>query len=528
MARRNGSITGGLAALGLLALLFGGAIAGLLSVAVGDPSGAWQALDARLASVVTFTLMQAGLSTLLSVGLALPLAIALNRQRDFAGRALLLRLFALPMAMPAIIVALAILALFGRNGLLAHAAQWAGIATSLDIYGLGAILLAHVFFNLPLAVRLLLAALGATPANHYRLASQFGMNERALLRFVEWPALAAALPGVSMLVGTLCLTSFTIVLLLGGGPAATTLEVEIYQSLRYDFDPARAAMLVGVQLSLVVFAGMLAGNSETAGDPSMVVRRPARRLPAWLRVADFMLVGGAALFVAMPLLAILISGLRADFVRLLGESTTQRAFATSLFVGSCSAVLAVSLALLLAASRKSAVRARNPLAFLLDKAAYWVLAFPVSALGAGWFLLVYRHVDVAWFAIPLVITLNAAMALPFAYRIIRPAHDIARDRSDRLCASLGIAGLSRWRLVDWPLQRVAILSALAFAGALSLGDLGVIVFFGSEHLQTLPWLLFSRMGSYRTADAEGIALLLALLCLGLMLLADRLAAVRPN
>ena len=50
----------------------------------------------------------------------------------------------------------------------------------------------------------------------------------------------AALPGVAGLIFMLCMTSFTIVLTLGGGPAATTLEVAIYQSLRFDFDPARS------------------------------------------------------------------------------------------------------------------------------------------------------------------------------------------------------------------------------------------------------------------------------------------------
>jgi thiamine transport system permease protein len=58
--------------------------------------------------------------------------------------------------------------------------------------------------------------------------------------------------------------------------------------------------------------------------------------------------------------------------------------------------------------------------------------------------------------------------------------------------------------------------------ALSLGDLGVIALFGSDAVQTLPYLLLARMGSYRTADAAGLALILGLLCLALMMLADRL------
>jgi thiamine transport system permease protein len=57
--------------------------------------------------------------------------------------------------------------------------------------------------------------------------------------------------------------------------------------------------------------------------------------------------------------------------------------------------------------------------------------------------------------------------------------------------------------------------------ALSLGDLGVIALYGSDAVKTLPYLLFERMGSYRTEDAAGLALLLGLVCLVLTLAADR-------
>ena len=45
----------------------------------------------------------------------------------------------------------------------------------------------------------------------------------------------------------------------------------------------------------------------------------------------------------------------------------------------------------------------------------------------------------------------------------------------------------------------------------------------SDHVRTLPYLLMQRMGSYRTEDAAGIALLLGVLCLLLMTVSDRLA-----
>ncbi|NIP75463.1 MAG: hypothetical protein GTN90_05530, partial [Xanthomonadales bacterium] len=48
----------------------------------------------------------------------------------------------------------------------------------------------------------------------------------------------------------LCFTSFALVLMLGGGPQASTLEVAIYEAARLDFDLARAATLSLIQLAI--------------------------------------------------------------------------------------------------------------------------------------------------------------------------------------------------------------------------------------------------------------------------------------
>ena len=53
--------------------------------------------------------------------------------------------------------------------------------------------------------------------------------------------------------------------------------------------------------------------------------------------------------------------------------------------------------------------------------------------------------------------------------------------------------------------------ALAFC--FSLGDLGIIALFGSDDFSTLPWYLYQLIGSYRTTDAAGVALVLLVLCL---------------
>ena len=228
----------GLLALAFVALLVAGAFAGLVAEAARDWSGAAGAFDGYMLRIARFTLWQAALSTLLSIVPAILVARAFSRHPAFLGRGLLLRLFAVPLGLPAIVAALGMLALYGRAGFAADLADALGGGRWPDIYGLSGILVAHVFFNLPLATRLVLESLEAVPADQWRLASQLGMGARASFRLVEWPAIRSALPGVAALVFMLCVTSFTLVLTLGGGPAATTLEVAIYQSLRFDFEPA--------------------------------------------------------------------------------------------------------------------------------------------------------------------------------------------------------------------------------------------------------------------------------------------------
>jgi thiamine transport system permease protein len=191
-----------------------------------------------------------------------------------------------------------------------------------------------------------------------------------------------------------------------------------------------------------------------------------------------------------------------------------------------SAVLsaAVSLALIMARralSLRRSEQGKTLLEYATDTGAGFVLVVPPIVIGAGWFILL-RHVgDVFALAPVMVVTVNAVMAMPFAIRALRPAYDASSERHERLCALLGISGWSRLKLIDWPPLRRPLATAFAFAMALSLGDLGVIALFGSESVQTLPYLLLSRMGSYRTEDAAGLALILGVVCLALMFAATR-------
>jgi thiamine transport system permease protein len=118
-------IIAGATSLAAVGLFIGGAFAGLIGEAFADWSRALSAFDTYLLRVVRFTLWQAVLSTVLAVVPALFVARALARHPTFPGRTLILRLFALPLALPAIVAALGILALLGRAGIFAGRASMA-------------------------------------------------------------------------------------------------------------------------------------------------------------------------------------------------------------------------------------------------------------------------------------------------------------------------------------------------------------------------------------------------------------------
>lgn len=483
--------------------------------------------DTYTLSLLRFTLLQATLSTLLSLVVALPVALALARQNNFPGRIWLVRLMALPMGLPVLIGALGLIGIFGRQGLVNSALAALGLDQPISIYGLSGILIAHVFFNFPLATRMMLSALERLPQEYWRLTATLGMKRLAILRYVELPALARVIPAAAGLIFMLCATSFTLVLVLGGGPAATTLEVAIYQSLRFDFDPPRAVALALMQI--VVTVAILLGLSllpkadeEAPGEGRRWNRFDGRSLAA--RTGDSLAILLATLFLLAPLAMIVVSGLSSDLVRLALEPQFAKALLTSLWIALCAGLMAVvaGFGILKAshviADRRQSTFAGKALAFFLAGASSLVLLVPPVVLGTGWLLAIRPFADVTVFAPALIAAINMLMALPFVIRVLGPALRNHAARTDRLAASLGLSGWNRLRTVDWPILARPAFMALSFAMALSLGDLGAVALFGSEQLITLPWLVYSSMGSYRSQDADGYALLMGLVCLVLTIL----------
>ena len=150
-----------------------------------------------------------------------------------------------------------------------------------------------------------------------------------------------------------------------------------------------------------------------------------------------------------------------------------------------------------------------------------ILVVPPLVLGTGLFLLLRNFTDVFALALLLTLLINALMGLPFAVRVLENPLLTSAKANDKLCASLGINGLARLRIIDWPILRKPFALAMAFATTIAAGDLTVIALFGSNDVRTLPLLLYQRMGSYQFQEAAVTALLLLLFCFTLFWLIEK-------
>ncbi|MEM9757123.1 MAG: thiamine/thiamine pyrophosphate ABC transporter permease ThiP, partial [Pseudomonadota bacterium] len=185
----------------------------------------------------------------------------------------------------------------------------------------------------------------------------------------------------------------------------------------------------------------------------------------------------------------------------------------SFLLAMASALLAVAMSLALAAL---AGRARGA----AEMAAFLGIAVSPLVIGTGLFVLLRPLAPPEALALPVTGVVNAVVSVPFVLRALAPALSEARATQARLAVALGMPAWARWRYAYLPRLRRPLGFGAGLAAALSAGDLGVIALFSLGDRATLPLEIYRLMGSYRTNDAEGAALVLIALSLGLFALCD--------
>lgn len=460
---------------------------------IGDVLG-----DASLRHVLWFTIEQAAISTLATVAIALPATAVLSRYR-FRGRALIVAILTMPFVLPTVVVATAF--------------------RSLGVQGsLGAIVIAHTFFNVAVVVRIVGSSWRGLSRTEEDAARVLGASPRRTFVTVTLPALRPAIIAAASIVFLFCFTSFGVILILGG-PQFATLETEIYRQTAQLLDLRTAAALSVVQLAAVVSALVIAG---TMTGRARRVSRPAapRRLPVGPRAR---LLPAAAVLPALLLVAIpSLDLLRQSFadhaygyshlgtLPLGAPETSAVALVNSLRIAAVATLIAVFLGLALATAVTRPGR-QDRLARVAQSLV--VLPLGVSAVTVGFgFLIVFDappvNLRTSWWIIPIA---HALVALPFVVRATVPVLRAIDSHQREAAALLGAPPWRVWREIDLRAICRAAAVAAGFAFAISLGEFGATLFIVRPDTTTVPVAIYrflSRPGATNMDQAMALAAIL--------------------
>ncbi|MGY4677219.1 thiamine/thiamine pyrophosphate ABC transporter permease ThiP [Pasteurella sp. P03HT] len=519
---RPSHYVGGIFVIAFLLLFCGSALFSLFS-AQGDYG--WQQLvsDQYLHHVLTFSLWQAFLSALLSVFFGFLVARAFFYQH-FKGKRFILKLFSLTFVLPSLVAIFGLLGVYGGSGWLAKISTFFGSDWTPNIYGLTGILIAHLFFNIPLACKMFLQSLQSIPVQQRQLAAQLNLRGWQFIRLIELPYLRQQVFSVFTLIFMLCFTSFAIVLTLGGGPKYTTLEVAIYQAILFEFDLPKAALFALLQF--VICFALFTLSSLWGKAPATVLHNKnywQDKQSSAVQIWQIFLIVVASLFVLLPLFNTLVSAFfSGKFFSLWASEQLWRALGFSFVIAPTSALLAVlmSVALLLLARRLAWLH-YPVLSQSILSIGTMILAIPTLVLAIGLFIQL-REVDFSTLHLfAVVVCCNALMAMPFVLRILAVPMYNNMIYYEKLCESLNIQGWQRVKLIEWNQLRAPIQYAFALACALSLGDFTAIALFGSQDFTSLPHLLYQQLGHYRSQEASVTAFILLMLCMLIFVVIER-------
>lgn len=473
-------------------------IGALLELILKEPAktvGRLALFDPQILSVVTFTLKQALLSTFVSVLLGLPLGWICARSASPRMQSLLQILLALPYGIPTVVVAMTVTAWLGNSGLLASLG-WG--------YSLKAVILAHVLLNAPWIALGICQAKVQIPRAQIEASETLGANFWQRFRWIEWPHLQWSLFSSSVQVFSLCVMSFALVLILGGGPPVETLETEIYSRIRLgSLDLRGAAACAFWQLLLTLIPWVtLHWFSRRAKilEKATPCFDPRRRTFSWV----------PALLASMFLL---------PYVTLYRFAALQL-WSTSEFFNEISGPLAVSLKL---AGAVAVVTLLTALSALISrpslKGADLLFTLPagisILVLGLGFWLAYGRWLDPFEGSFTAMLALQVTTTFPLAYRSLWALSQGTQTPALEAARTLGATPVQAFMTVEWPRWRGPILRVAAVAAGVSLGEVAAVSLFYSENLVPIPLLISRWMGQYRFQEAQALAVFLLIACTAL-------------
>lgn len=530
---RSAAVTGGLtvAVVVALALIPAGAVA-LRSISDSSAldaagSSAWARMlgSARTWRILGVTMGQAAVSTVFAVLIGTPVAYMLARYR-FPGRQIVRTLATVPFVLPSVVLGSAFAAIFSDRGLFeARGSWWLVIA-------------AHVCFNLAVVVRTVGAGVSGLDPETESAARILGRSRPQVLWSVVLPQIRGSIAAAAAIIFLFCLTSFGVVVILGGG-SVTTMEVEIWVRATRQFDVAGAAVLGVVQFLAVIATLGVSGLVVRHGSNVSRHRTHTPTVPATVGERAHVAVGSGVivLICGVPLAALVIrslsvpGGFGLDNWLNLGSvlgGTTLHVSPSGAMVNSltyAAMALVIALPMSLSSARFIAGRQRG----LLDGLILVPLGLSATMIGLGLLILSPSLPFDLRRSFLLIPAAQLLVAVPLITRVLIPALTTLDTSVLDAASVLGASPRQRF----WRVEFMSLLPALVAGAGLGfvtcMGEFGATVFVSRSDTMTVPVLverLMSRPGGAGYGQAMVLCVILVITCGAILGAVDRLASGR--
>ena len=439
-------------------------------------------------STYFYTLEIALFSTLIAAAVGVPMAYFTARRRFF-GRSLLLSMSAVSLCVPSLIVALGYVSFWGMNGSVNRL-----LGTSFSfLYTTAGIVIAQGFYNVPFITGIVSEAWERLPREQENAARLLGAGEARILRTVTLRQLSGAIGAACIPVFLFCYFSFMIVLLFSP-VGKSTLEVEIYHSIRTTLDVASGAKLAALEtltaFALVFVYGFVARRSQTSSSGVDYVAGERRGFGKASGLF-FPLLFLIFIFLICPLASVFVSG-AGEVGKLFKSSSFWKAVLHSLETGLATGALCTLLGFAYSVAVKLGRKQGSVLLQTLP-----VLPMAISSVVISWGATMLFHRGTPL----LLVALQTALYWPIAYRQIQNGINRITYETDAAARLLSRGCFDSVVRIYLPACYPVLISAFAYCFAISLGDATMPLVLSIRNFDTLALYTYKLAGAYRFGQA---------------------------
>ncbi|MEO8135129.1 MAG: iron ABC transporter permease [Betaproteobacteria bacterium] len=427
----------------------------------------------------------------------------------------------LPTISPPILMALSLILLYGRRGLITNGLF--GMQTT-ALYGYWGLLAAQLLSYFPFAYLLMLNLFRGLDASLEEAAATMGAHAGKVLTTVSLPLLAPGLAGSSLLLFSYSFADLGNPLLLGGD--YPVLSAQIYLAIIGMYNIPQGAALAVILLApaaLVFFAhkhlAQKTAFASVGGRGS--ARHPQTRQPA-VRMAAMGLCGAVSFVILLQYATVLagattqLFGINYTFTgkHFIAALTNSRgALLDTIGLAVMASAVAAVIGLLIA---WFVARSRMPGRSAVDFVANLPLAIPGTVLGLGFGLAFNNRPLLLTGTAVIIIIAFSVRSLPYAIRSAVAALDQMNRSLDEASTNMGATtGQTLWRVL-LPLIRPAVLAGMIFTFTRSVTTLSAVIFVVSPHWSLVTPVILSQMDRGDVGEAAALSVILVLLVLSVI------------